>query len=67
MSDPRPCPTPGKIPLPDAAEARRWSKRECSKGQLRPYRCVCGAWHLTTISRARLRQVNRRRRQEGAA
>jgi hypothetical protein len=58
------CPTPWKVPLDDPDEARRESKRDTrpGTGQLKPYRCVCGSWHLTTISAARLRQVNRRRR-----
>ena len=58
-----PCPTPWKIPIGDADEARRLSKGETrpGTGQLKPYHCDCGSWHLSTISRARLRQVNRRR------
>jgi hypothetical protein len=64
------CPTPDK--RRSRAAARRRPRRNGSaqrytlKGQLRPYRCDCGDWHLTHLS-GKNRQLDRRKRRANAA
>jgi hypothetical protein len=59
------CPTPDKMGFSTRgaakAEAKRISNRYSLKGQLRPYRCDCGAWHLTHLA-GKNRQLDRRNR-----
>ncbi len=52
------CPTPWKMRFTSRRMALDLSRRARSgtKGQLRPYRCECGNWHLSTISAADLRR-----------
>jgi hypothetical protein len=64
------CPTPDKQAFPSRgsakAEAKRAAQRYTLRGQLRPYRCDCGDWHLTHLS-GKLRQLDRRKRRANAA
>lgn len=60
-----PCPTPWKTPYTSRKEAKATlnTRRKASpKGQLRPYSCPCGYWHLTSMSRNVLRIAKRGRR-----
>lgn len=50
LLEPRPCPTPKKLAFTSQEEAINAALRKSRRfgaGQ-RPYRCVCGAWHLST-------------------
>jgi hypothetical protein len=64
------CPTSDKMGFPSRgmakAEAKRISRRYSLKGQLRPYLCVCGHWHLTHLA-GKQRQLDRRKRRANAA
>jgi hypothetical protein len=46
MSD---CPHPDKVSYPSRAAARK-ARRVLHWGRVRPYRCVCGGWHLGTVA-----------------
>lgn len=66
------CPTPWKVWY----ETRNLAKSQAARatrgllpsknGQLRPYRCECGGWHLTAISKNELRRVKKRQRARAA-
>jgi hypothetical protein len=64
------CPTPGKQSFVSRtaakAEAKRAAQRYSLKGQLRPYLCDCGYWHLTHLA-GKDRQLDRRKRRANAA
>lgn len=64
------CPTSDKMGFPSRgsakAEAKRIAGRYSLKGQLRPYRCECGHWHLTHLA-GKARQLDRRKRRANAA
>jgi hypothetical protein len=64
------CPTPDKMGFPSRgmakSEAKRIARRYTLKGQLRPYPCDCGLWHLTHLS-GKNRQLDRRKRRANAA
>lgn len=62
------CPTPWKISygsraaaVMDARQRDRDGVAGRKKGQLRPYRCDCGRWHLTSMPRAAVRMLRKRR------
>jgi len=63
------CPTPSKQVFVSRngakAEAKRVEKRYSLNGQLRPYRCECGHWHLTHLA-GKQRQLDRRKRRANA-
>lgn len=65
------CPTPWKISFGSRREAstsvRSGLANKKMKGQLRPYHCVCGGWHLTSMSPADLRRIRKQRRGQVAA
>lgn len=46
----RKCPTPGKKRFRDRKAAMDWLIQKTS-GRLRPYRCPCGAFHLSSHGR----------------
>jgi hypothetical protein len=60
------CPTPGKLPYENRGAARQAAKdaerRFTLRGQMRPYSCVCGNWHLTRMAAADFRRLTRRKR-----
>jgi hypothetical protein len=64
------CPTPDKMGFVTRgaakAESKRIANRYSLKGQLRPYRCDCGHWHLTHLA-GKARQLDRRKRRANAA
>ena len=65
-----PCPTPWKQTFPSRASARdllRRAKGPTKDGQIRPYLCPCGAWHLTSMSRREVKNVLKRQRSRSAA
>lgn len=44
----QPCKKRGKVPYPKVSVARAAAARQFStRGQLYPYLCKCGSWHLT--------------------
>lgn len=48
-SEPRACPTPERVALPDHEQANAAFRHAVSKwgtDLVRPYRCVCGKYHL---------------------
>ena len=66
------CPHPWKIRFPSRREALVYSKTGKTsnrlKGQLRPYSCACGGWHLSTLNRKQHKQMlKRKQRATGAA
>jgi hypothetical protein len=64
------CPTPDKMGFVTRgmakAETKRITSRYSLKGQLRPYLCDCGYWHLTHLA-GKDRQLDRRKRRANAA
>lgn len=58
------CPVPWKLLFASRPEARlaiRSMKHGGLKGSLRPYLCPCGSWHLTSMTRREVRQVQKRK------
>jgi len=65
------CPTPGKVPYLTRGDARQAAKdaerRFTIRGQMRPYSCECGSWHLTKMAATDYRRLVRRKRKNEAA
>lgn len=59
------CPTPAKWAFPSRraaiTQAKRYTKKPLKDGQMRAYRCSCGAWHLTSMTKHEAREVAKRR------
>lgn len=54
MSDLTPCPTPEKFRYGTRRMAKHYAKIFSRNGLgklLKPYRCTCGQWHLTSTPR----------------
>lgn len=59
------CPTPWKMVWTTRANANmvaHHGKAAQKGGQVRPYHCECGQWHLTSMSRKAAKAVKRRKR-----
>lgn len=56
------CPTPCKVPHASRRAALGFAKRakHLKAGQLRPYQCRCGAWHLTSMNKRESKKAARR-------
>jgi len=59
------CPTPDKLKFEGRRVAVHEAKKRRCLGKFRPYRCVCGFWHLTTISAAGRASARKKRRAAG--
>jgi hypothetical protein len=57
------CPTPRKLCYQSRREALQATRvmKSGLKGQLRPYRCACGNWHLSSMGRRQHKAAIRRR------
>lgn len=57
------CRTPWKIPYVSRREAAVDARkiRKQLRGTLRPYRCGCGFWHLTSMSTTAVRRLRKRK------
>jgi len=58
------CPTPWKMRWESRRSAvnhARRAKAAQKAGQVRPYRCVCGCWHVSSMSKRTAKLVKRGR------
>lgn len=59
------CPTPWKLGYKTRGEARVTARGHFSqpnkRGQVKPYLCPCGSWHLSSMSKRAHKLVTRRR------
>lgn len=64
------CPTPWKMFWTTRRAAIQHSKQAKSPqkcGQVRPYHCACGHWHVTSMTKQAVKAVKRRNAQRRAA